>query len=509
MIRLKVFISSVQKEMRSERIAIGAFLSTDDFLRECTVPRIFEEYPQPLFPNPKAYLDLLRQCQIYLLLVGSQYGIDAGDGLSATHEEYRLAQELKLPTLICIKGARRVKREQAVNAFLKEIETAKHTYSRFENEAQLLDIVGKRLREHIEITYSTVPLKAQIEQSALTHQSASEFERGMLDAMTYEDLDPELMLDLTASAEERDKERILADEIPRLLLSRGYLWKDVDTLRPTVAGALLLARKPGMALPQARVQMDAFPGTDRNAEALDSEIFDAPLSKAVERAVAFIRRNTPKPLIVKGLKRVKTETYPAEVLREVVVNAVAHREYSDRGIKISIEVFADRLVVSSPGLPPGGQSVGILSSGHARPRARNPLVVQGLSWLELMDERGSGIPRMARILEQAGHPAPLFRIDHDCLVVEIRPATDRGSESSSETAVKKERNGVEQSTRDVILEEVRSSGRITTRICVQRLGIPRTTAKRFLTDLVKEGLLIIEGSGSMTSYRPSGPMVGQ
>ena len=86
MIRLKVFISSVQKEMRAERIAIGAFLSTDDFLRECTVPRIFEEYPQPLFPNLKAYLDLLRQCQIYLLLVGSQYGIDAGAGLSATHE---------------------------------------------------------------------------------------------------------------------------------------------------------------------------------------------------------------------------------------------------------------------------------------------------------------------------------------------------------------------------------------------------------------------------------------
>lgn len=317
------------------------------------------------------------------------------------------------------------------------------------------------------------------------------------------------LLDLTASAEERDKERILPDEIPRLFLSRGYLWKDVDTLRPTVAGALLLARKPGMALPQARVQMDAFPGTDRNAEALDSEIFDAPLSKAVERAVAFIRRNTPKPLTVKGLKRVKTETYPAEVLREVVVNAVAHREYSGRGIKISIEVFADRLVVSSPGLPPGGQSVDLLSSGHARPRARNPLVVQGLSWLELMDERGSGIPRMARILEQTGHPAPLFYIDHDCLVAEIRPANDRGSGPSSEMAVKKERNGVEQSTRDVILEEVRSSGRITTRICVQRLGIPRTTAKRFLTDLVKEGLLSIEGSGSMTSYRPSGPIVGR
>lgn len=53
MIRLKIFISSVQKELREERIAIGRFLVMDDFLRECTVPRIFEDYPQPLRPNPQ------------------------------------------------------------------------------------------------------------------------------------------------------------------------------------------------------------------------------------------------------------------------------------------------------------------------------------------------------------------------------------------------------------------------------------------------------------------------
>lgn len=105
MIRLKIFISSVQKELREERTAIGRFLVMDDFLRECTVPRIFEDYPQPLRPNPKAYLDLLRQCQIYLLIIGTEYGSDAGGGLSATHEEYRLAQKRKIPTLICGNGA--------------------------------------------------------------------------------------------------------------------------------------------------------------------------------------------------------------------------------------------------------------------------------------------------------------------------------------------------------------------------------------------------------------------
>ncbi len=127
------------------------------------------------------------------------------------------------------------------------------------------------------------------------------------------------------------------------------------------------AQKPGAALTQVRVQFDAFPGTSRNADALDSDILDAPLPRVVEKAVAFVRRNTAKPLVVKGLRRQKTETYPAEVLREVVVNAVAHRDYADPGAKINLEVFADRLVVSSPGYPPGGQAAECLGRGQDPP----------------------------------------------------------------------------------------------------------------------------------------------
>jgi len=506
MIRLKVFISSVQKELRSERIAVASLLSTDDFLRECTVPRMFENYPQPLRPNPKAYLGLLRQCQIYLLLIGREYGADAGDGLSATHEEYRLAQELKLPTLICVKGKDedRVEKEKE---FFQEIRDAKHIYSRFQSEEKLLKAVGKRLREHIETTFAVEPRRAQLEQSKLNRRSASSFERMPLESLIYEDLDSDLALDMMASAEDRDKDKVDPGDLPRLLLSRSFLWKDRDVLRPTVAGALMLARKPGNALPQARVQMDAFPGTSRNADAFDSDILDAPLPHMVEIAVAFVRRNTAKPLVVKGLKRQKTETYPAEVLREVMVNAVAHRDYDESGAKISIEVFADRLIVSSPGHPPGGQSPERLASGKARSRARNPLVVQGLSWLELMDDRGSGIPRMTRLLEQAGHPRPAFRIDHDCLEVELWP-----SETSKEERFedRKEASGTrekhEMQPREAILAEVRASGKISTKICVRRLGIPSASAKRIFKELVKEGILAMEGSGRSTHYRLSEPI---
>ena len=501
MIRLKVFISSVQKELRAERIAIGSFLSTDDFLRECITPRIFEDYPQPLRPNPKAYLDLLRQCQVYLLIIGSEYGVDAGGGLSATHEEYRLAQQMQLPTLVCVKGQDN-NREEKQAVFFQEIRDAKHTYSRFEVEEQLLEIVGKRLREHIENTFAVEPRRAQIEQSELNRQSASPFERQPLDGLSYEDFDPDLALEMISNAEDRDRDQVDPNELPRLLLSRSYLWKDGDVLRPTIAGALLLIHKPGYALPQARVQMDAFPGTTRKADALDSIILDAPLAKIVEAAVVFIRRNTANPLVVKGLKRQKVETYPAEVLREAVVNALAHRDYADFGAKISIEVFADRLVISSPGHPPGGQSAERLASGEARSRCRNPLVVQGLAWLELMDERGSGILRMTRLLEQAGHPKPKFHLDHDCLVVEMSPSMNNfGSLSGASLPSVSAGTAESLSYKEAIINEVRTSGWISTKVCVQRLGIPRASAQRLLAELVSDNKLAVFGTGPATRYR--------
>jgi predicted HTH transcriptional regulator len=501
MIHLKVFISSVQKELRQERIAVGSFLATDEFLRDCTAPRIYEDYPQPLRPNPKGYLDLLRTCQVYLLIIGLEYGADAGEGLSATHEEYRLAQELRLPTLVCIKGLRATRREPKVDMFLEEIAEAKHTYSRFANEAELLKVVSDRLCEHIKTTYDTEPRRAQIEQSRLTQQSASPFEREPVVILTFDDLDPGLMHEMMAAAEESDKDQIDPKELPRLLLSRGYLWRDGDVLRPTNAGALLLARRPPVALPQSRIQVDAFPGTTRNTDAVDSGILAGPLSRLVEQAVAFVRRNTAKPLVVKGLKRQKTETYPAEVLREAVVNAVAHREYSDAGAKVAIEVYADRLLIRSPGEPPGGQTADRLASGQARSRSRNPLIVQGLAWLELMDERGSGIPRMTRLLEQAGHPKPSFRIEHDSLVLELRPAnrneSDRKADRPSDVVVGDAR---EQTTREMILAEVKASGTISTKTCVQKLGVARATAQRALSDLVEENILETVGSGRATHY---------
>jgi ATP-dependent DNA helicase RecG len=130
-IRLKVFISSVQKEMRTERAAVGGLLATDPFLSSTTVPRLFEEYPAPLRPNKRGYLDLLRTCNVYLLIIGREYGHALEDGLSATEQEYQLAQELHLPTLVCVKGDHAFEREEKATALLQRIKSDSYTYSRF------------------------------------------------------------------------------------------------------------------------------------------------------------------------------------------------------------------------------------------------------------------------------------------------------------------------------------------------------------------------------------------
>jgi len=97
--KLRVFVSSVQKELEHERAAVAQLISFDPFLLKHCEAVLYDKEPPAGRPNPKAYLDCLRSCQIYLLMFDVEYGRPAGD-LSATHEEYRLAQETKLPTLV-------------------------------------------------------------------------------------------------------------------------------------------------------------------------------------------------------------------------------------------------------------------------------------------------------------------------------------------------------------------------------------------------------------------------
>ena len=117
--KLHVFISSVQKELEWERAAVAGLISTDPFLLQHCVPVLFEKEPPPPHPAAQPYLTALRRCRVYVLIIAAEYGALDGE-LSATHHEYRLAREMKLPTIVFLKDHEEGGRKPETLAFLKE-----------------------------------------------------------------------------------------------------------------------------------------------------------------------------------------------------------------------------------------------------------------------------------------------------------------------------------------------------------------------------------------------------
>ena len=122
------------------------------------------------------------------------------------------------------------------------------------------------------------------------------------------------------------------------------------------------------------------------------------LDEQVQRAASWVR-GLGKVETYGGLVRADTPLVPERALREAIVNAVAHRDYAITGSKVLLEVFSDRVDVTSPGMLPNYMTVeSVLAGGH--PRSRNELIANYLLVAGLMEQRGRGGPVMRRAMRE-------------------------------------------------------------------------------------------------------------
>src|SRR6185312_2857072 len=126
---IRIFLSSVQKELELERAAVAALIATDPFLLQHCVPVLFEKEPPSSRPAPRGYLEALRGCRLYVLILANEYGLPDGD-LSATHHEYLESQKLNLPTVVFLKGAKDDARSPEVKALIEEAKRDGYKYVR-------------------------------------------------------------------------------------------------------------------------------------------------------------------------------------------------------------------------------------------------------------------------------------------------------------------------------------------------------------------------------------------
>jgi len=504
-LKLRVFVSSVQKELEEERMQLRILLTSDPFLLRYTVPKLFEKYPAPLRPDNKAYLRLLAKCQIYVLIIGKEYGTES-DGKSATHHEYDWAQEARLPTLVCVKSPKGFERDAAEENFFKQIKKDGHTYSRFSDNKELHEIVRQRLIAHIRDSYELAPTKEEDTVAKATIAFASPFDRQRLRERDLDDLAPARLGALARGLDPEAREKLAPAEREQLLLDRGYLWFQgaKDTARPSAAGLLLAGKDPTTLFPQCRIQLDVYPGRTRDDEATIADTIRSNVPEAIESVVRTIRDNTRKTPRIVGLKRIELPEYPEVALREALVNALAHRDYEDPTQHVFVEVFFDRIIVTNPGLPVGHPSLKRLEKGEARSRSRNPLLSQGLVFLGLMEERGTGIRRMRRAMLDHGLELPHVEVDEDRFVLTLPgPGDDLGRikapAATSEDLPKSVREELNQ-RQIAILKRLAAGEELTSALMQRDFSVTRETVARDMATLIELKLARKTGRARATRY---------
>ena len=227
------------------------------------------------------------------------------------------------------------------------------------------------------------------------------------------------------------------------------------------------------------------------------------MPQVIDRALAFIDRNTRHPMKVVGLNRVRLDEYPTEALREALVNAVAHRRYEDAGRKIMLEVFADHIVVSSPGLPPKPITLASLRKGNYRPCSRNPVLAQCLSYFHRIEERGSGFRRMRDNMVNHGLEQPILgTLEGYFQVTFPGPGSDLDRIRVPDTSLMVT-PGLEAQLNErqkKLVSLLVQGEQLTSRMCEKHFNITRDTATRDFALLIKLRIARREGKGRSTRY---------
>jgi ATP-dependent DNA helicase RecG len=197
----------------------------------------------------------------------------------------------------------------------------------------------------------------------------------------------ELFLEDTAQSD-------LGVDIERLLRN----WRLLAGDHPTIAGILLFGRRPQQHLPYAQINAFRFPGTDSSLDPSDAKDLTGRLPDVIDQAQRFLRLHLPVPHQIQGFEPEAKPELPEEALREAIVNAVAHRDYTVHG-PIRLFIFDDRIEIHTPGKAPNTVDAEAMRAGiHV---VRNPHVYARLADAGLVTRAGSGIRRIIRLVKQA------------------------------------------------------------------------------------------------------------
>ncbi|MEZ4712419.1 MAG: ATP-binding protein [Caldilineaceae bacterium] len=264
---------------------------------------------------------------------------------------------------------------------------------------------------------------------------------------------------------------------------------------PTVAGLLLFGRNPQRFLRSAELICVRYMGTSMSDEFVRQEIVGT-LPEQIQQAETFITANMRRGMRITGMARQESTEYPLAVVREAVVNAIAHRDYSQPGEGIRLIMYSDRMEVYSPGRLPGHVTLDNLVDERY---SRNEALVAVLTDLGYIERLGYGIDRMIATMREAGLQAPLFEETAAGFKVTLYSA---GVDLvSPQPAQQPWGHAFLNERQEGALAFVQQNGRITNSEYQELVpDVSAETIRRDLADLVEKNLLLRIGSKRATYY---------
>ena len=272
-------------------------------------------------------------------------------------------------------------------------------------------------------------------------------------------------------------------------------------LTPTMAAVLLFAREPQQFVPQSVVGLARFPDTTRGTtQIVDRADVEGDLAEIIDRAEAFVRRNTRIASKIYHARRAEITEYPFPAIREGIANAVIHRDYWQAGSRTQVAVYADRIEVENPGglLPP----ITVETLGHTPPVWRNPDLAGLLYRLGYIEQFGTGIERMRRDMRAHGLPEPRFEAGPGWFRVTFPGPGEHILDLIPEEGVTDLRAlGLNERQIEALRLMVNEGQTMTASRYVQLFGVNRRTAQRDLGELVAKGQAKRIGQGAATAYQ--------
>ncbi len=467
----RIFISSVQREFAKERRALAEMIRKDMLLGTFFEVFLFEETTAQNRSAQSVYLDEVRNSDIYIGLFGTEYGFEDAEGVSPTEREYDLATECDKCRLAFVKRASAHLRSPKERALIAKVER-EVTRKSFSSLAMLKKMVYEALFRYLK-DRDVVNVRPFDESYSL--------------GVKIEDLDQDRIAAFVRMVRAAGKVTFAPGISTTEILSRLGAF-DSSTGKIANAAALLFAKNPELFRPSWEIKCLQLWGTTFEKPFPSYHIYHGTVFEQVDQSLDFVMSRVDHWVgardAAESAQAPARSEFPIEAVREAIVNAVCHRDYTDEG-SVQVMLFRDRLEVLNPGtLPRGWTAANLLQTHDSKPH--NGILATAMQWAGYVEKSGYGTEDIVRkckawgLREPEYHPSSVdFRlvlwrqevnVPHDFTQVGevgevgnkkgVESSTTRGVESSAEKPIKSRVRGGSSRHHSTPLEWVKSVGEV-------------------------------------------------